>query len=507
MSQYFYSGQIRRFLGQFIRVMSGFKVKFGRDENGNEVFRVVPCTYGDPSRQVAQIMRANSANTALTVPQISCYITDMKYSRERIQEPNFVKKVQVIERAIDPASGLYINAPGNKFTVERLMPVPYDLTVKADIWTSSTDQKLQLLEQIGVLFNPSLEIQGSDNFLDWTSLSLIDLESVQWSSRQVPVGTEDPIDVASMTFTMPIWLSAPAKVKKMGVITNIIENLYDATGQVRQDLADQGFTAADFVLNPDISNSGSTMDEYIAPLSAGGSLSVQVPDPDNPGSTIIRTVDPGIGRRDSLLYSLIVMSGVARIIDRAPVDSSDPNGDIVAPVYVPWNQLIPYIADNYQDGASHLYLRQSDTVEVVGVVALDPTDNSRLLFTVDADTMPSNTLAAIDRVVDPLQKGPGAGLPAKATGQRYLLIEDAGSEADTADALAWRGGDGAELVAKKHDIVEYNGNRWVVSYSPTSTSPTEYVTNLANGQQFKWDGYEWLRSWEGLYREGEWRLS
>jgi hypothetical protein len=146
-------------------------------------------------------------------------------------------------------------------------------------------------------------------------------------------------------------------------------------------------------------------------------------------------------------------------------------------------------------------------VEVVGVVALDPTDNSRLLFTVDADTMPSNTLAAIDRVVDPLQKGPGTGLPAKATGQRYLLIEDTGSEADTADALAWRGGDGAELVAKKHDIVEYNGNRWVVSYSPTSTSPTEYVTNLANGQQFKWDGYEWLRSWEGLYREGEWRLS
>ena len=507
MSTYFYSGQIRRFLGQFIRVMSGFKVKFGRDENGNEVFRVVPCTYGDPSRQVAQIMRSNSANTALTVPQISCYITDMKYSRDRMQEPNFVKKVSVIERAIDQNTGLYTNAPGNKFTVERLMPVPYDLTVKADIWTSSTDQKLQLLEQIGVLFNPSFEIQGSDTFLDWTSLSLIDLDSVQWSSRQVPVGSEDPIDIASMTFTMPIWLSAPAKVKKLGVITNIIENLYDTTGAVRQDLAEQGFTAEDFIMNISLENSGSTMADFTHPVPAGGQIVTQVPDPNNPGQTLYVRTDRDLGLRVSLPYDVIVLNGVVRAVRKYQTTAdAGPNGNIVTTTsYMTWNEILPLCAVSFRDSITRLHLRQSDAVEVVGVVSLDPTDNTRMLFSVDADTTPSNTLSAINRVIDPLKSGPGSGLPAVAAGQRYLLLDDIGSNSDLGDAIIWRGGDGAELVAKKHDIIEYDGNRWLVSFHPTSTTP-QYVTNLANGQQFKWTGIEWLRSWEGVYSEGEWRL-
>jgi len=487
--------------------MSGFKVKFGRDANGSEVFREVPCTYGDPSRQVAQIMRSNSANVALTVPQISCYIVDLKYSRERIMEPNFVKKVQVIERAIDPATGLYTSAPGDKYTVERLMPVPYDLSVKADIWTSSTDQKMQLLEQIGVLFNPSMEIQGSDTFLDWTSLSYVELDGLQWSSRQVPVGTEDPIDIASMTFTMPIWLSAPAKVKKMGVITNIVENLYTSDGQVRPDLAEQGFTAEDFIFDIRLQNSGSTMDDFSSSISSTGNTVNQFPDPNNPSETRYQNVGHNPRQRIGLPYDVIVINGVARAVRKeTPSSDNGVNSNVTASSYALWNEILPLCSTTFQDGITRLYLRLSDDVEVVGVVSLDPSDNSRLMFTVDADTIPSNTLDAVNRIVNPIQSGPSTGLPAKALGQRYLLLDDIGSSADTGDALAWRGADSSELVAKKHDIVEYNGSRWVVSYSPAGTETVQYVTNLTNSQQFKWDGFEWLRSWEGVYREGEWRL-
>ena len=62
------------------------------------------------------------------------------------------------------------------------------MRLNADIWTSNTDQKLQLLEQILVLFNPSLEMQTTDNFIDWTSISVVNLENVTWSNRSVPVG-------------------------------------------------------------------------------------------------------------------------------------------------------------------------------------------------------------------------------------------------------------------------------------------------------------------------------
>ena len=76
---------------------------------------------------------------------------------------------------------------------------------------SNTNQKLQILEQILTLFNPGLEIQSTDNFIDWTSLSVMYLEQVTWSSRNIPMGTDDPIDIATLRFVMPIYISPPAK--------------------------------------------------------------------------------------------------------------------------------------------------------------------------------------------------------------------------------------------------------------------------------------------------------
>ena len=62
------------------------------------------------------------------------------------------------------------------------MPVPYKLTMNCDIWTSNTDQKLQILEQIFMLFNPSLEIQTTDNYIDWTSLSVLNMDNINYNN-------------------------------------------------------------------------------------------------------------------------------------------------------------------------------------------------------------------------------------------------------------------------------------------------------------------------------------
>jgi hypothetical protein len=98
--------------------------------------------------------------------------------------------------------------------------------MKCDIWTANTDQKLQVLEQILVLFNPSLELQTTDNYIDWTSLSVLNLNQINWSSRTVPVGNDTPIDVATLTFETPIWISPPVKVKHLGVITVMLKRLF-----------------------------------------------------------------------------------------------------------------------------------------------------------------------------------------------------------------------------------------------------------------------------------------
>ena len=56
---YFYDGQIRRYVTQFMRVFIGFKYKTGGD---TPVEKHVPVMYGDLTRQVASIIKDNSEN-------------------------------------------------------------------------------------------------------------------------------------------------------------------------------------------------------------------------------------------------------------------------------------------------------------------------------------------------------------------------------------------------------------------------------------------------------------
>ena len=86
---------------------------------------------------------------------------------------------------------------------------------------------MQLLEQVLILFNPSIQLQQNQNPLDWTSLYEVELTDIQWSNRSVPAGVDETIDVATLTFLLPIWLSPPAKVKRQKIINTIITNIYD----------------------------------------------------------------------------------------------------------------------------------------------------------------------------------------------------------------------------------------------------------------------------------------
>lgn len=219
--QYFYDGQIRRYLTQTIRVFSNFVVKYG-----DGTLHRIPVVYGDADRQVASIMAQNSPNVVPTVPKIAVYITGLELDNSRLSDATYVGKMHLRERDINTDTNSYTQGQGRNYTVERLMPTPFVLTMKADIWTSSAEQKLQVLEQILVFFNPTLEIQTTDNYIDWTSLSTLSLKDVSWSSRTVPVGTQDPIDVASLTLVAPIWISPPVKVKHLGVITSVITSIY-----------------------------------------------------------------------------------------------------------------------------------------------------------------------------------------------------------------------------------------------------------------------------------------
>ena len=85
--QFSYDGQIRRFIVQFIRMMSNFQVEFGKNSDGTRTLQTVPVYYGDPSRQASLILKNNSENALSAVPAMAAYISGLTYDRERLQNP------------------------------------------------------------------------------------------------------------------------------------------------------------------------------------------------------------------------------------------------------------------------------------------------------------------------------------------------------------------------------------------------------------------------------------
>jgi hypothetical protein len=446
--QFFYDAQLRRFLIQFIRAVSNFQVEFGKDRNGTRTLQQVPVYYGDASRQAQTILKGNSENTLNAVPAMSAYISGLQYDQSRSQEPNFVSKMHLRERKYDPVTGLYENTQGDAYTIERLMPVPYKLTVKLDIWTSNTEQKMQIIEQLAVLFNPSLEIQSTDNYIDWTSLTFVQLTDMQWTSRTVPAGTDEPIDVASLTFEMPIWISAPAKVKKLGVIHKIIASVYDEQGMFTEDT---------------VMSNLATRIKY-TPLDYGIYYS----------SNQLRLVKPQEFEQDGTITKI------------SPQDN--------------WRSFIE-IYGTLVTGQSQIRLELATGTELIGLINYHPLDTTILLFEVIEDTMPSNTLTPVSAIVNPLNVTVDSNLLNPTTGTRYLITEDIGSEINQSGSTVW-----GTVVAHANDIIEYNGTNWIKVFDSTINTDTEYIVNLNTNIQYRWTGDEWIKSVEGLYRGGDWSI-
>jgi hypothetical protein len=485
--EHFYDGQIRRYITQTIRVFSNFVVKYG-----DGTLHQVPVMYGDQERQVSAIIRNNSENKVPSVPRIAVYVKELKLDRNRLADSTYVGKVHIRER--DVVSGSYTGSQGRNYTVERLMPTPFDLQMKVDIWSANTDQKLQLLEQMLVLFNPSLELQTTDNYIDWTSLTVLNLNDINWSSRTVPVGIDNPIDIATVTVETPIWLSPPVKVKHLGIIKKIITSFY----------------------NDGAMSQGSN---YIEGLGS---------DPSQDGSVILSNL---LTQQITTIsdFGIQVYNGQARILGATEsVIPRNPTIDIGVKQGPPvnWLELFDQYPGQYVAGSTRIYLIQPTGSEIAGTVALNPADNDILIINWDADTLVTNTgidssgfldtdvthysLAGcyrpnspgtIDAVINPLTHNPGT----VATGTRYLIIEDIGDAKTIADgnyASAW-----GPLLAKANDIIEYTGTAWhVIFNSSHETTTMIWQTNIYTGVQYLWNGVSWVKSFEGEYRAGEWRL-
>jgi hypothetical protein len=471
--EYFFAGQLRSYRIQIIRAFSNFSVSVGTNDDGTPRLKRVPCRYGDSSRIAETIITGNSENKMPTAPFISVYVNNVELAPERRAAPSLVSTVNVAERTYDEGQQKYLNTQGNRYTVQRYMPVPFTLRVNVDFWTTNLNQKEELFEQTQVLFNGMVDIQTSNNPLDWTLFSTIEPQGITWTSRNLPIGTENPIDVMTVEYKVPVWINPPALVtySKMieQIVTNINEGTYDPTTMewTETDLLTRNITTPDnarihvslvsdgFYELSLRTVSGSDVDEKHQPtiitgsqvpqLQPGAAFSVNgvaITVPNNNINDLINVMRNMFqGKNLSVLINLanklqlINLSGGDLVL--ANITGSQIEGlGFVATTYpggtLAWWRLIDQYGTlktvDCPGGSSELMLLTSDNLDdrsgdIQGTTAYHPINQNLMYWTVISSTWPTATMNPLTAIINPQSAFPGQGLAPAAFAQRYLLSD------------------------------------------------------------------------------------
>jgi hypothetical protein len=319
-------------------------------------------------------------------------------------------------------------------------------------------------------------VQTTDNYIDWTSLSVVDLKTTNFTSRTIPAGLESEIDICTIDFEMPIYISPPVKVKKLGVVQNIIMNMFSDDGNLKP-LSELAFNYVD---GPDANPNA-----------------VRV----TPGEYGVLLLKSNTGDLSDGLYDLSVLNPNEAVTE-LKLDTPVKHGQ-----RLDWNIVLDQY-DGFKEGISQVRFLQPNGTELVGTFVIKDIDTTYLQVQFDRDTLPSNTLGIIDAIVNPTSFNPitafGLTHDDIPNGVRYLILEDIVEGPE-----AWKNKDNSIFTANANDIIQWSSSTdsWSVVFDSTSTTNVQYVQNLKTMIQYKWEDSQWLKSFEGEYTAGYWSFN
>jgi hypothetical protein len=201
---YFCQQQIKKHVVQFMEIFRGTEVKTGINKSGEIETIEVPIMYGSMDRSVAAILANNTQNVPLRLPVMSAVMTGMALAQDRFKGIDTEKTT-----AYTPLGGVF---PHDTVTVSQITSVPFTMSMELHIFSNNTDTRWQILEQILVLFNPSIQIQTSDSKFDGSKITKVDLTGIT-SGENMPLGADRRIIVDTLTFELIIYLVAPSQIR------------------------------------------------------------------------------------------------------------------------------------------------------------------------------------------------------------------------------------------------------------------------------------------------------
>ena len=205
INTFYYDQQIKRYLIQVMAIFNGLHVKVGKNDVREEDLVPVPIHYGSRDRTVQHILGGNTQNKPLRLPVMSAYMSGLEIDTSLMKG-----KATQISKTVLPRGGA---VPTDLTVVHRYMPIPYRMRVEVALYCSNQEQQFQILEQILMLFDPSLQIQTTDADFDWTKITTVKLEGIRFEENYPP-GIERRIIHSTLDFSLPIYIAPPTDLKK-----------------------------------------------------------------------------------------------------------------------------------------------------------------------------------------------------------------------------------------------------------------------------------------------------
>ena len=445
---YWYNAQIRHIILHTVRLFSNFYISDGKDDNGKDILRRIPCTFMSTDKSAAAMITKNTDTIISSAPKMILTIDNIKLNSEKSSgAPYYEYESEMTEKKFNEEIGNYEYEPGDTYHISRLNPVPIGFVFKLYIVTSNYTQKFQLLEQIRALFNPALELQTSENPLDWTRLTAVVMTGLNWTSKGTMNLDSTTLDTMDMTFEVDTNLDLPAIVSHSRIVENIITNM--GTGDSMEDI--WGWSMED----------------------------------------IIRT------------YHTPTETSI--IVDKENEITLIPNKN-----FDNWYKVFKTYGIKYNKNKNNVYLHCmmnydiDKRKEVIGSLTIDDSNPLKARWDIEESQLPTPNLQDVNAIIDPHDH-----LPQNIEGERYLIVDEIGNNTKIWGKLFDKYNNEISEIPE-NCIIEYKNGVWKIDLNPNDEPAIYYVRDL-NDFKYLYTFNEEYNCWVDVinkkYRPGMWRLS
>jgi hypothetical protein len=218
--QHFYHKQIRNSVIAFGTIFNNINIK-RLDSSGNPLQTIkVPLSYSPKEKFIARLeqqasLTGSDSKVAITLPRMAFDVVGYSYDPTRKLNKN--QKVTAVTT----------NADTTKLN-SQYSPVPYDIGFELNIFTSNSDDGLQIIEQILPYFQPDYTVTMIENStMDIKRDIPFVLENVDYEDSYAGSLTTTRRITYTIKFTAKIYLYGP--ISTSAIIKKVSADLYETT--------------------------------------------------------------------------------------------------------------------------------------------------------------------------------------------------------------------------------------------------------------------------------------